>query len=319
MPVNWRSIDLKHLHALRAIAASGTFWAAAEQLNEAQSTVSDHVAALEALTGQRLIERSRGRRTVELTAAGKLLLGHATAIEARLLAAEADFRAFAAGRSGRLRIGIYQSIANKILPEVMRRFTERGPEVDIRLSEQAQDEEQVGAVEQGELDVSFAVQPIPSGPFEVRDLMRDAYVLLAPSDSELAARRPSVADLAGVPMIGYHPGRTEDLAESYLLGHGVRPNFIFRTNDNGTVQAMVAAGLGVALAPLLAIDETDPKTVVIELAEPIPPRVLAAVWHRDRYRPPAAAAFVETVAAVAGEVERAHNEFLKSRPKRPHA
>src|SRR2546430_216632 len=121
MPDNWRSVEIKHLRALGAIADTGTFWAASEQLNSSLSTVSDHVTALEALVGQRLIERSRGRRTVELTEAGRLLLGHADAIESRLGAAEADFRAYAAGRSGSLRIGIYQSVANKVLPEGMRR------------------------------------------------------------------------------------------------------------------------------------------------------------------------------------------------------
>jgi len=104
MPDNWRSVELKHLRALRAVADTGTFWAAAVELNSSLSTVSDHVTALEALVGQRLIERSRGRRTVELTEAGRVLLGHAEAIEARLRAAEADFaadRAFSGPAHGR--------------------------------------------------------------------------------------------------------------------------------------------------------------------------------------------------------------------------
>src|SRR5260370_24256776 len=130
MPDNWQSVELKHLRALRAIAEAGTFWAASEQLNASQSTVSDHITALEALVGQRLIEGSRGRRAVQLTEAGRVLLGHADAIESRLHAAEADFRAYAAGRSGSLRVGIYQSVANKVLPEVMRRFRHGWPDAE---------------------------------------------------------------------------------------------------------------------------------------------------------------------------------------------
>src|SRR5207249_10837777 len=141
MPDNWRSVELKHLRALRAVADTGTFWAAAVELNSSLSTVSDHVTALEALVGQRLIERSRGRRTVELTEAGRGLLGHAEAIESRLRAAEADFRGYAAGQSGSLRIGIYQSVANKVLPEVMRRFNERWPAADVPVTEAADDRE----------------------------------------------------------------------------------------------------------------------------------------------------------------------------------
>src|SRR5437588_683141 len=164
MPDNWQSVELKHLRALRSIAETGTFWAASEQLNSSLSTVSDHVTALEALVGQRLIERSRGRRTVELTEAGRLLLGHADAIESRLRAAEADFRAYVAGRSGSLRIGIYQSVANKVLPEVLRRFRQGWPDVEVVVTEADHDADLVDMVERGAVDVSFAIQPIRAGP-----------------------------------------------------------------------------------------------------------------------------------------------------------
>jgi len=266
------------------------------------------------LTGQRLIERSRGKRTVELTQAGRLLLGHADSIEARMRAAEADLRALAAGQSGTLRVGIYQSVANKLLPEVMRRFTESRPHVEIQLAEQMDPEELVAAVERGDLDLSFAVKPVPEGPLEIRDLMRDPYVLITAARSPLAKRRPTVAELKDVPMVGYYPGPTEDVPEAFLRGRGIAPRFVFRSNDNGTVQGMVGAGIGVALAPLLAVDESDPKIALVELAEPIPPRVLAMVWHRDRYRPPAADTFVQMAVEVARDVERTHNETLAKLP-----
>jgi molybdate transport repressor ModE-like protein len=317
MANNWASVEFKHLRALRAVATAGTFWAAAQAMSTSQSSVSDYIAALEVLTGQRLVERSRGRRTVELTQAGRVLLGHADSIEARLRAAEADFRSLAAGQSGTLRVGIYQSVANKLLPEVMRRFRESRPQVDIQLAEQMDTEELVAAVERGELDLSFAVKPVPEGPLEIQELMRDPYVLIVAAGSPLAARRPTVAQLKDVPMVGYYPGPTEDVPEAFLRGRGISPRFVFRSNDNGTVQGMVGAGIGVALAPLLAVDESDPKIALIELDEPIPPRILAMVWHRDRYRPPAAATFVELAAEVAREVERTHNEILAKRPQLP--
>src|SRR5690348_11153526 len=122
-------------------------------LNASLSTVSDHLASLEALVGQRLIERSRGRRSVELTEAGRLLLGHATAIESRLRAAEADFRAYAAGTTGSLRVGIYQSVANKILPELIRRFRQGWPDVEVDVTEAEHDDDLVAMVERGEVDL----------------------------------------------------------------------------------------------------------------------------------------------------------------------
>jgi len=192
----------------------------------------------------------------------------------------------------------------------MRRFKQRWPDVDVQLTEAAHDNDLIDAVEGGDLDLTFAIQPIPAGPFEVRELMRDPYVLVTPAGSAMARHRPQIGDLAGLPMVGYQHGKHQDLAEDFLLGRGVRPRIVFRSNDNGTVQAMVASGLGFALAPLLAVDETDSKVRLLQLAETVPPRVLVVLWHRDRYRPPAVAAFVETAIAVAGEVERAHAAFL---------
>src|SRR5262249_1045370 len=149
VPDNWNSIELKHLRALRAVAEAGTFWAASQILNTSLSTISDHINELETLVGQRLIERSRGRRTVELTEAGRLLLGHAEAVESRMHAAEADLREYIAGRSGTLRVGIYQSVENKILPEAMRRFTARWPDVDVQLTEDSVEATLVDSVERG--------------------------------------------------------------------------------------------------------------------------------------------------------------------------
>ena len=289
---------------------TGTFWAAAEQLSTSLSTVSDHLGALEALVGQRLVERSRGRRTVELTEAGRVLLGHAEAIESRMRAAEADFRAYAAGVSGGLRIGIYQSVATKVLPEVLRRFQARWPEVDVQATEESNDLVLVEAVERGELDLSFAIAPIPDGPFAVRELMHDAHVLLVAAGAEAAWRRPRVQDLDGAAMVAFRLGRHQVPVEEFLAGVGVRPKFVFRSNDNGTLQAMVASGLGVALAPLLAVDERDANVRVLPLVDPVPDRVLLVVWHRDRYRAPAAAAFVDTAVTVAAEVQRAHDTFI---------
>jgi molybdate transport repressor ModE-like protein len=310
MPDNWQSVELKHLRALREVARTRTFWAASTELNTSLSTVSDHIGALEALVGQRLVERSRGRRTVELTEAGRLLLAHAEAIEARLRAAEADFRAYAAGVSGGLRVGIYQSVANRVLPDTMRRFEARWPAIAVEISEGTHDTELVDAVERGALDMTFAIQPTRDGPFEVRELMRDPYVLVVATSAARRWDSAAAADLDGAAMVGYQPGKHQDMAEDFLHGMGVRPRFVFRSNDNGTVQAMVAAGLGVALSPLLAVDTSDPKVRIVQLAEPVPPRVLTIVWHRDRYRSPAASGFVEMAVAVASEIETEQAAFM---------
>jgi DNA-binding transcriptional LysR family regulator len=141
--------------------------------------------------------------------------------------------------------------------------------------------------------------------------MPDPYVLLVPAGSDMPRPRVSVSALDGKPMVAYQHLRHQDLAEDFLRARGVRPRIVFRSNDNGTVQAMVASGLGVALAPLLAVDENDARIELRLPVEPVPPRVLVVLWHRDRYRPPSAQAFVETALAVAAEVERSHQALLR--------
>ena len=320
MANNWPSVELKHLRALTAVAETGTFWAASQQLNSSLSTVSDHINELEALVGQRLVERSRGKRTVQLTEAGRLLKTHADAIESRMNAAAADLVAFAAGQGGTLSVGIYQSVENRILPETMRRFRARFPNVDVSLTEDSYEASLADGVERGALDITFSIEPIPDGPFTVRRLMRDPYVLVVPKGSQAPPQRFSLSELDGRPMVAYQHLRHQDLAEDFLRARGVRPKIVFRSNDNGTVQAMVASGLGVALAPLLAVDANDSRVELRLPAEDVPPRVLVVLWHRDRYRPPSAQAFVETAIAVAKEVEQAQDQFLKlTRARRTRA
>src|SRR5207247_11354706 len=73
--------------------------------------------------------------------------------------------------------------------------------------------------------------------------MQDPYVVVTAANSPLARRRPAASDLDGLPMVGHQRGKQQDRAEEFLLGRGVRPRVVFRSNDNGTVQAMVAADL----------------------------------------------------------------------------
>jgi DNA-binding transcriptional LysR family regulator len=291
---DWRGLELRHLIALQAVTQAGTFGRAAEQLGYTQSAMSQQIATLEALVGQRLIERSRGQPSVDLTEAGRLLLGHANAIVARLQAARADFDAFGQGALGILRVGTYQSVSTHILPVLMRDFSAAWPNVEVRLSE-ASSQDLLPQVERGEMDLSFEVMPLDAGPFESVELLRDPYLLLVAAHSPLGRRKtaPTRRELAALPWISYRHPRDVALLEGLVRGHGAEPRVIFRSDDNGAVQGMVGAGLGVALVPALAVDRRDPSVVALPLDDAVPPRVLCLVWHRDRYRSPAARAFTD--------------------------
>ena len=305
-PDRWLGVELRHLTALRAIAETGSFGRAAKRLGYTQSAVSQQVATLERAVGERLIERPGGPRPVSLTEAGRVLLRHAEAIVARLDAARADIEALAAGTAGSLRVGSYQSVGARVLPPLLREFGARWPEVDIRLTESADDDVLLAAVERGELDLAFAVLPLPDGPFAAVELMHDPYVLVVPVGSPLVERTPvSMREIARVPLIGFRQCRTVVQVENVFRARGLEPDVVFRSDDNGTVQGMVAAGVGSALAPRLTVDENDARTTVLEVDARIPPRTIAIAWHRDRYRTPASRAFVDEAVSLCGAFARA--------------
>src|SRR3954468_1381745 len=162
----WLGLELRHLVALKAIADEGTFGRAARRLGYTQSAISQQIAMLERIVGQKLIERPGAPRPVSLTEAGELLLRHADAITARLQAAQADLAALDAGESGPLRIGTYQSVGARVLPQLLRDFSQQWPDVDVTLIESADDRELLLLVERGELDLSFVVLPLEPGPYE---------------------------------------------------------------------------------------------------------------------------------------------------------
>lgn len=93
----WSGVELRHLVALRAVAEEGSFRRAALQLGYVQSAISHQIAALENLTGKRLIDRSRGTRPIALTAAGVILLAHASAVIECVRTAQAELAALDEG------------------------------------------------------------------------------------------------------------------------------------------------------------------------------------------------------------------------------
>jgi molybdate transport repressor ModE-like protein len=298
-PDRWLGVELRHFAALQALAATGSFGRAARSLGYTQSAVSQQIATLERIVGAQLVERPGGPRPVSLTEAGDLLLRHADSIVARLHAAQADLQALQAGEVGTLRVGTFQSVGARVLPEVMRRFTATWPGVDVVLVEM-DDVEIEQALERGEFDVGFVLLPVADAPLETIELLRDPYVLVTAVGSRLAASRrpPSLEEIAAEPLIGFRSDRAIEPVEAALHGAGVEPNFTFRSNDNTTVQGLVAAGVANAILPRLTVDEGDPRVVVRELGALVPPRVIAIARHRDRYHSPAARAFAETAQAA---------------------
>jgi DNA-binding transcriptional LysR family regulator len=301
---DWIGLELRHLAALRAIADEGSFKGAARVLGYTPSAISQQIASLERIVGTEVIAREQGRKALGPTEAGRVLLSHLDAIVARLNAAKMDVEELAQGVSGHLRIGAYESVGVRILPEVIHRFRARHPKIRIEVVDATIDLDLLRSLERGVLDLAFTTPPIPPGPFESRTILHDPWVLVAQAGSEHAERGAprTPADLSGLPLIGFRSARAIDRYIEPLRASGIDLEIVLRSDHSRVVHEFVALGLGVALMPLLAVNTHDPRTDVIELEGLIPPREIAIAWHKDRTKTAAVAEFAELVVEIGSVV-----------------
>jgi DNA-binding transcriptional LysR family regulator len=96
-PNGWIGVELRHFLALDAVASEASFNRAATKLGYTQSAISQQIATLERVVGQKLIERPGGSQPVRLTRAGEIVMEHAHAIGERLASAQADLNSLTAG------------------------------------------------------------------------------------------------------------------------------------------------------------------------------------------------------------------------------
>lgn len=312
----WLGLELRHLAALRAIAEEGSFKGAAALLGYTPSAISQQVATLERIVGVRMVVRQHGRKALGLTDAGKILLRHMSAIEGRLGAAKADIEALTRGVAGPLRIGAFESVESRVLPEILGRLQAMFPEVEIEVEAELQDLEHLQALERGALDVAFTVLPLPPGPFETKLLLSDPWVLVLPvcSEQPTLSAPPTLCEVAELPLVCFRSPRAVDFALSPFRAAGLEPTILFQSDYNVAVQGFAAVGLGVALMPRLAVNPHDERTAIIELGSLIPPREIAVAWHCDRARSEALEAFLSLAAEIGPQIEATHTFRLWATP-----
>lgn len=297
----WAGVELRHLVALKTVVEEGSLAGAARKLGYSQPAVGQQLATLERLVGSRLVERRIGGRQVSLTEAGRQVMRHGSAMLARAQAADAELRALHEGTAGTLHLGTIPSIGSRIVPRLLRRYTERLPHIEVHLVEDAWDDRLLDRLEAGALHLSFSFAPLRDGPFNFIELMHDPYVLLVAADSPLRkANRPlPLHRLEKLPLIVCSQS---EAAEAFCHAHGVAAQVRYRIDDNETLIGLAAAGLGAALLPSLAIDPARKDVVKVDLAIKPPPRIIGLAWHRDREQTEAARALVETALKVCSEL-----------------
>jgi DNA-binding transcriptional LysR family regulator len=298
----WLGIELRHLIALRAVAEERSFHQAALRLGYSQSAVSQQIAALERIVGHELLERRRGARPLSLTLPGEWLLRHAANIEESLAAAKGDLEAIGAGRAGPVRVGSFQTIGARILPEVLKRFMERWPEANIELRETVGDSELAEAVSRAELDLAYVTLPpsTDATALTVTELLKDPLVVVAHPGAGLINGRATLSaqDLGQLPLVCFQACRSTESALRRIEAQGVEPRVLLRSDDNEVLKGIVGAGVCAALLPRLALDPGDRTLEIATLPAEFEPRVIALVQRADRYSTPALADFVQTSVAV---------------------
>ena len=126
------SLTLHQLRTFRMVVQTGSFAAAAEALGISQPAVSESVRSLETLLGVRALERFPGRRRVELTLAGRILLRACEEVERALVEADSDLSALRGHTSGLLAFGAEPCFGGYVLPAVYASFRRAYPGITVR-------------------------------------------------------------------------------------------------------------------------------------------------------------------------------------------
>ncbi|TWE18782.1 LysR family transcriptional regulator [Kitasatospora atroaurantiaca] len=293
--------DLRKLRVLQALDECGTVTAAAERLRMTPSAVSQQLATLARQLGAPMLE-PYGRR-VRLTAAARLVLGHAERVFGQLEQAEAELAGYLHGVAGEVRIGAFATAIGGLVVPAIGRLRESAPQLTVRVLEaEAADAYRLLAGGEVDLAVSLAVQ-LPS----VRDPRFVQSALLSdPLDVALPAGHPlaeasglRLADLAHEPWIYGSTGPWRDITLAACADAGFVPERAHTAADWAAILAMVAGGLGVALVPRLASADRRAGAVVRALPADLPTRqVVAAVRTGTEGAPPLQRVLAELKASV---------------------
>lgn len=293
-------VELRHLATLTAVVEEGSFGRAASRLGYTQSTVSQHIAALERAIGGRLFDRPGGPRRVQVTPLGEMLLRHATELLAKADAMRTAVERFNAGE-GRLTIGTFQSVSNTLLPVLIRRLHDEFPHCDIQLSEH-----EVDFPDPSTVDLFFRDLRIDDAGVEHLKLLDDPYHLVAPR-GRFPDGPVDLAELDGAPMVAWPPDCAQPALHEALATNNIHPRIVFHAAGNETVLSMARAGLGSAILPRLAIQAagttTDERLSIHALRPPIAHREIYLVRQANRTPSPLAARATQLAAKIAEELE----------------
>ena len=308
------NLNLTWLEVFREVARRGSFSAAGRALGYTQSSVSRQILALEQATGAHLFDRLA--RGVRLSEEGHCLLGHAEAILERLRGAQQELGALRDLDAGRLRVGAFDSANAALVPRALAAFRAVHPKVAVSLVEGVTSV-QLDCLRNDEIDVAVVSayphqhRPLDSGQLHLHDLLHDPLLVALPAGHRLASAGGKgttlrLAELAGERWIEGFPESSQILVEACLRA-GFRPQIDFQARDWTAKQGFVAAGLGLALVPLLAAAATRPDIVLRSLhPDDAPIRTIHTATRRATAPP--VTAFLDHLQATARDLSATWNQ-----------
>ncbi|HYJ70160.1 MAG TPA: LysR family transcriptional regulator [Nocardioidaceae bacterium] len=285
-------LNLVHLEVLAAVARHGSVTEAAKELHYSQPSVSHHLSRLEAATGVKLIQRVG--RGIRLTPEGQLLANRATEIVGRVDAATNELAAQVGLQAGRVRLAANASALSTIVPRAAALLTEAHPGLELSLI----DRHPVEALEllrHGEIDVAlifrYADFPVEEEGFRLVHVVDDPIFLVSQRPDDNVANHRHSAWIGGCE-------RCQDELIALCLREGFTPRIASFSDDMVVVQALVAAGRGVATLPGLALQAHRlPDVHTTELTSS--PRQIFAATYGEPPDPPAIAAVLEALTEAA--------------------
>jgi len=287
-------LDVRRMLLLLEVARHGSVTGAARALSYTPSAVSQQVARLESEAGHALLERHA--RGISLTAAGEVVAARAEAIARQLDAARQELSDLAELRAGRLRVGTFPTAGASLLPLAVTAFREKYPDIALTVRS-ARFAGLRDMLDTREVEVSllwdYAWAPVDDDALDVLHLLDDPPVALVAAGHRLARRRRlELGDLATEQWItraDEHPVASALVRSCREAGFD--PEIAFEANDYQEAQAMVAAGVGVAMAPRLTVVNMRSDVRVIPLSRPAPTRRILVARLHERPLSPAGAAF----------------------------
>jgi DNA-binding transcriptional LysR family regulator len=270
--------EARQLQYFVAVAEDLNFTRAAERLHVVQQSLSTAIAQLETLLGVRLFERTT--RSVRLTSAGEAWLPHAREALAAIDAAAKAAEDLAAGRSGRLRIGLAATGALTLTPALVRAYRVEHPSVDVT-TEHFDFTDPTGGLRQGTTDVAIVRPPFIDDGIDVLVLADEPRYAILPADHRLAARSElRFTDVAFEPWMDVQTDHIwcDFWQVKELRTEPVPIGTVCRTLDD--LFEAARAGTAIGLVPESTARSPWPLLAFVRVCD-IAPSTIAVAWHRD--------------------------------------